>query len=270
MVSMVVWVFAVGEVGVPKAVEEMSVDDLLGMDVFGGIDGSHVEKDDKSDSVASSDSDEEDIGMTKEDMEKLKETDPEFYEYLKETDQNLLEFDVDGSDESRGDGVEESEQPEVEDDTREVITSESLKSWCAAAEKNASLGAVRQMTRLYRIACHYGDDEDESLRLASSAVYNKILLFMLGKADGIFRKALSIEKGDEDVDVTASTRWPKFEVYIRSYLGNTLHLLGTLSLWALVKSLELDHDKLWGVVASLYRICLVVTYFQCVFECNDD
>lgn len=219
------------EVGVPKAVEEMSVDDLLGMDVFGGTGGSQVQEDVESDSTASSDSDGEDIGMTKEDMQKLKETDPEFYEYLKETDQNLLDFDVQDGDEVEEDKGEEDDQPEVEEDTKEVITSESLKSWCTAAEKNASLGAVRQMTRLYRIACHYGDDEDESLRLASSAVYNKILLFMLTKSDSIFRKALSIEHGDDNVDVTTLPRWSKFEVYIRSYLGNTLHLLGMFSLF---------------------------------------
>lgn len=39
----------------------------------------------------------------------------------------------------------------------------------------------------YRAACHYGDSEEEveeGMRLASSAVYNKLMLFVLVRARG--------------------------------------------------------------------------------------
>lgn len=229
--------------GIEKDVKEMDLDDLLGIDVS-EHDGTSSRGDQGSESAESgSSSEEDDLELTREDMEKLKDTDPEFYNYLKSTDENLLNFDVDDggddNDDNGGDSEEEEEEDEGEevaeeregatepDEKANVITSESLKSWCHAAQKNASLGAVRQMTRLYRIACHYGDTdgEEESLRLASSAVYNNILLFMLGKADGIFRKALEISSND--VDATKQPRWAKYEPLVRSYLGNTLHLLGT-------------------------------------------
>ena len=38
------------------------------------------------------------------------------------------------------------------------------------------------MSQAYRVACHYGDSEEqveESMRIASSAVYNKLMLFVL-------------------------------------------------------------------------------------------
>ena len=59
-----------------------------------------------------------------------------------------------------------------------------VDGWCRAALENASLGAGRSLMRAYRAACHYGDSEeeqqvDESMRIASSAVYNKLLLFVL-------------------------------------------------------------------------------------------
>jgi hypothetical protein len=41
-----------------------------------------------------------------------------------------------------------------------------------------------------RVACHYGDTEAElssTLSITSGAVFNKVLLFMLKEADGIFR-----------------------------------------------------------------------------------
>lgn len=224
-----------GDPGV-KNVKDMDLDDLLGIEVSEDRVSSDV--DGGSETLSSED---DDLELTREDMEKLQETDPEFYNYLKSTDEGLLDFDVDDDDGDEEEAEAEEEEAAAEAEEREdavpeepkatsVITSESLKSWCLAAQKNASLGAVKQMTRLYRIACHYGDEDggEESLQLASSAVYNNILLFMLGKADGMFRKALGIDS--DDVDVTKQPRWPKYEPLVRSYLGNTLHLLGTLSI----------------------------------------
>ena len=144
--------------------------------------------------------------------------------FLKDTDEGLLEFrddegeddgDEGGDDEDDrggdeedggGDDGDDMDDAHVADDKAqkkdsEVVTSESLKSWCQAAQKNASIGAVRQVTRLhvtftrrspsrlvrslalrsfarffvrYRIACHYGVSKlvvqvapTESLTLAS-------------------------------------------------------------------------------------------------------
>jgi nucleolar complex protein 2 len=247
--------------------EKMSLDDLLGADVLGGdlSDPKTKTKAKRSESGSSddtgslsslSDSDDgsSDVEFEQEDIERLKEQDPDFYKYLKDTDEGLLDFrDEDDSEDDRKDEGGEDDDDDDDDDGDDgeddddgednnggerieakasgVVTSESLKSWCHAAQKNASVGAVRQVTRLYRIACHYGDeeDDDESLKLASSAVYNNILLFMLGKADGMFRKALGMSADDDDDDPTKRARYTKYAPFIRSYLGNTLHLLDKMT-----------------------------------------
>lgn len=208
--------------------------------------GSHLPHHEKHDSIemrekvaddldkSDGDESEDDSGleMHREDLERLKETDPEFYKYLKDTDKELLEFDdEDGSDEMEDDqpveGQDDSMDAELQD-VPPVIDSEYLSSWCESAEKNASLGAIKYLCRVYRAACHHGDGDDaeESLELVSSAVYNRIMLFMLQKADGIFRKALNMESTDETIDLKAKSRWPKVEPFVKSFLGNTLHLLG--------------------------------------------
>ncbi len=49
------------------------------------------------------------------------------------------------------------------------------------------------VTQAYRSACHYGDTDEEAdaaLRIASSAVYNRLMLFSLKHADGLFRRML--------------------------------------------------------------------------------
>eukprot|EP00890_Picochlorum_soloecismus_P003063 jgi/Picsp_1/3758/NSC_06593-R1_protein len=180
--------------------------------------------------------DESELEMHKEDLERLKETDPEFYKYLRDTDKELLEFD---DDEDVSDEMEDNQPLERQDDGMDaeltaaspVIKSEYLSSWCKAAEENASLGAIKYLCRVYRAACHHGDGDDaeESLELVSSAVYNRIMLFMLQKADGIFRKALDMENTDESIDLKTKTRWQKVEPFVKSFLGNTLHLLGKMT-----------------------------------------
>lgn len=86
----------------------------------------------------------------------------------------------------------------------------------------------------YRLACHYGDTEEEvhdTMKISSSAVFNKLMLFVLKEADHIFLRMLSL---DEQTSVTArdvqkSKRLKKVESLLKSFLGNSLHLLGACS-----------------------------------------
>ena len=115
------------------------------------------------------------------DLEALRAKDPDFYEYLKETDQELLNFDADeseseeeeeeeeeGGDEGEGkkkmskksaavQNEEEEEAVAAADAGKKLITSERVKTMCKAAEGGRSLGAARFLLQAYRAACHYGD-----------------------------------------------------------------------------------------------------------------
>jgi len=83
----------------------------------------------------------------------------------------------------------------------------------------------------YRLACHYGDTEEqvhETMKISSSAVFNKLMLFVLKEGHHIFLRMLSL---DELTTVTArdvqrSKRMKKVEGLLKSFLGNSLHLLG--------------------------------------------
>ena len=195
----------------------------------------------------------DEIAAHKAQLEKLKEADPEFYEYLAATDKELLDFgagdeseqeDEDEEDEEEEEDAEEEEEDEqpaaaaavkekeIASVEKGTITLGMVDTWCAAASQHAALGAMRNILRAYRSACHYGDSEEQveaTLRLGSSAVYNKLMLFVLREADGIFKRILGIDPG-EDIDAAALVklpRWKKAEPLVKSYIGNTLHLLGT-------------------------------------------
>ena len=115
---------------------------------------------------------------------------------------------------------------------------------------------------------------ESSLTISSSAVFNKVLLFVLREADGIFRRMLNLpvdtttaaaaagaaggpggkgaaaagSKGAAaagggkgggarllmGVEVKAAPRWRKVENLVKSYLGNSLHLLSQMTEPAMV------------------------------------
>ena len=85
----------------------------------------------------------------------------------------------------------------------------------------------------YRLACHYGDSEEqlhETMKISSSAVFNKLMLFVLKEADGIFLRMLGLDKLTSVTarDVQKAKRLSKVEGLLKSFLGNSLHLLGEL------------------------------------------
>jgi nucleolar complex protein 2 len=175
---------------------------------------------------------------------------------------------ADSDDEEEEPGSEDEEAAAAAEGGAEPgynVTSEMLDGWCKAALKNPTLGTVKHLVQAYRAACHYGDSEaglDTTLRISSSAVFNRVLLFMLREADGLFRRMLGLpldaataapaagpgpsstsqqQQGAKGgaasgkgalllgPQVSKAPRWRKVEGLVKSYLGNTLHLLGQMT-----------------------------------------
>ncbi len=139
-----------------------------------------------------------------------------------------------------------------------------ILEWCRATKADPSLRSLRQLMQTFRAAAHHGEvgaAEDNggagaqaALRLGSGAAFNTLLLFVLREADGLFRRVLDLPAAEPDevvaapaktggdaagtppppaprprVDPRSAPRWRKAEPLIKSYLGNTLHLLGTMT-----------------------------------------
>ncbi|KAL8472723.1 hypothetical protein ACS0TY_029813 [Phlomoides rotata] len=181
-------------------------------------------------------------------LKSLQEKDPEFYEFLKEHDKELLEFDeedlddtveTDGEEEEVDDTAENSdlEAAEEEEPSKNVITSAMVDSWCDAVRDGAKLGAVRSLLRAFRSACHYGDDngDDPTTKFStmSSSVFNKIMVFVLNEMDGILRGLLKLPpsggKKEMVMDLMTTRRWKNYNHLVKSYLGNALHVLNQMT-----------------------------------------
>ncbi|KAL8122086.1 hypothetical protein AgCh_018720 [Apium graveolens] len=201
-------------------------------------------------------------------LQRLEKKDPEFYQFLKEHDKDLLEFnaeedeedeeiesDVDGEEvEEDEDAATDEEDEEIESDvdgeevegdedaatdktSRKVITSAMVDTWCTAIRENSSLSAVRSLMKAFRTACHYGDDdgnEDVSkLSVMPSHVFNKIMLIVLTEMDGVLRELLKLPssggKKETVLDVVNTRPWKNHNHLVKSYLGNALHVLNQMT-----------------------------------------
>ena len=249
-----------------KELEEMDIDEFLDASDEDGDEDEKVMVDaSNGDENEDEESDEEET--TKEEMKKhkkqlesLKDMDPEFYEYLQREDKELLEFDDDDDDSDDNEEEEEELELDEEDDdfeedeaskrakkkqkksenrqTGKTLTSALVKKLCKNAEGGKALGAAKHLFTAYRAACHYGDEENENdqtmLKLASSSAFNDLVQFVLAEADDIFRGLLGDKPAKStqeqyDYEPTKSNRWKKVEPVVKSYIGNTLHLLGQLT-----------------------------------------
>ncbi|KAJ7009340.1 nucleolar complex protein 2 [Populus alba x Populus x berolinensis] len=144
----------------------------------------------------------------KDQLQRLKEKDPDFFKYLEEHDKELLEFDDEDFEEDGDTDVEDADML-VDEEIRErdiakknekpsdnVITTALVESWCNSVRENGKISAVRSLLKAFRIACHYGDDGggDASAKytIMSSSVFNKVMLFVLSEMDGILRNVLGL------------------------------------------------------------------------------
>eukprot|EP00873_Tetraselmis_striata_P023861 jgi/Tetstr1/444125/TSEL_032023.t1 len=279
-----------------KSVEEMSMDEFLdgGFDAVSDEEGEEEDGEDSGEeeeeegegeedgedeegegedagvAQVEADTDDEDVGEVgaqnaklssaiskhKQDLDALRERDPEFYAYLQATDKDLLAFG--GSDDESGEEEEEEESDAEEKEAEEeqagaesdeeedaepagkrradkaerVITTAVVENWCKQA-KAGKIRSLRFLMQAYRSATHFGDGEEvDDVKIASSKCFNSIMLFVLKQVDAIFRGMLSMGEPADDAPGDAAklpknSRWKKVQPLVKSFLGNSLHLLGT-------------------------------------------
>ncbi|XP_028798120.1 nucleolar complex protein 2 homolog [Neltuma alba] len=186
-----------------------------------------------------------------EQLQRLQQKDPEFYEFLKEHDKELLQFDDDdGADideefdtdlEDGGLQLDEKAKKldfsEKEQGLKKALTTAEVDSWCKSIQDNGSLSAVRSLMKAFRTACHYGDDgggeSTTKLSIMSSSVFNKIMLFVLNEMDGILRNLLKLPssggKKETIQGLMATKLWKNRNHLVKSYLGNALHVLNQMT-----------------------------------------
>ncbi|WWC68883.1 uncharacterized protein I206_102819 [Kwoniella pini CBS 10737] len=186
-----------------------SVEDLFGK---GGLDGDLPEESDleELDEEDEEDDDDEDGGDEEDDlldevamkkaMKELSKNDPEFFKYLKENDEDLLEFGKSGNKKGKGKQVDEEEDmasddedDEAEDDDEDdgerkkiSVNGKMLRGWQEGMLKQHSIRSLRKTLVAFRAAAHMNEEDgdqgsglDTKYSIDSAQVFNKLVVTAL-------------------------------------------------------------------------------------------
>lgn len=161
-----------------------------------------------------SDNDDDDIGMSKEQMDALAKKDPEFYKYLQENDAELLQFedaDLGEIDALSGSEAEEEgpikkkqkkgksskqEEDEAEDSTGNEITKTLVNKWKRSMTEQHSLRATREVVLAFRAAAHISDEEDKEFKysISNPDAYHELLVVALEQVPKVLQHHLPVKE----------------------------------------------------------------------------
>ncbi|RAL16913.1 mRNA-binding ribosome synthesis protein NOC2 [Aspergillus homomorphus CBS 101889] len=215
---------------------------------------SDEQKDDEEEEAASSGAEEvgsgpDDFEAHKDQLEALKEKDPEFYKYLKENDAELLDFE-DHGDLAEVDQLSEGEEEEgpakkkkkgskakAEDEEEEApdntLTIEMVQKWQKLMEEQHSIRAMRQAVLAFRAAAYVnqGDAQEQKYTISDSNVYHQVLVTALGHIPRVLSHHLPVkESASGKVRVSMdSKKFKTLTPLIKSHTSSVHQLLTNLS-----------------------------------------
>ncbi|PWN26332.1 Noc2-domain-containing protein [Jaminaea rosea] len=235
----------------PSRFQGMSVEEFLGGGFKAGMDDEEEDGNDDEEADMSEMDDISDGEMHAQDLEKLKEKDPDFYRYLQENDEELLKFagedasDDDDEDEepqkasssAKGKGKAtqaDSDDEEDEEEAQHVVTMKTLRGWQRAMIQHRSLKALRKLLLAFRSAAHMDDPEDErpeqSFVVEEAAVFNKLLLTVFKYTPVVLQHHIPAKETQQG-RFKLPTNSKKFSILqrpIQTYFSNLHHLLKSL------------------------------------------
>ncbi|XP_076328498.1 nucleolar complex protein 2 isoform X2 [Tachypleus tridentatus] len=203
--------------------------------------------------------DDQGVADHKASLQKLKEKDPEFYDFLRTNDDELLNFDT-SEDESENDdpekldkyhklpdklesGSDDSEVSEVEEEEQQEglvsITPAVVASWRRQLQDKPSSNILHDVIEAFRAAVQGADGGTPSakfrFKVESGAGFNAVIRLCLEDLLPALFKILKLSLPTTSqlhknvLNPTKSRHWKKFLAPIKSYLVDTVKLLNIVA-----------------------------------------
>ena len=202
------------------------------------------------------DENEDDVKSHRADLEALRKQDPEFYEYLKKTDAELLEFGANEDQEEKEENEAlptEQDNDSQDDDSQDnnnnsnsacTLTPKLMIAMKVAAFETKSIRALSKFVQAFRSACHVGaisSDPEETAKsrpyrfqIKSSAVFNDLMLSALENMHQVLCHHLDYNNNNNNNNNSSKVlphtkpRWDRLLPIVSSFCGNLLHFVSQL------------------------------------------
>ncbi|XP_064423854.1 nucleolar complex protein 2 homolog isoform X2 [Latimeria chalumnae] len=185
----------------------------------------------------------------KDQLSRLKVKDPEFYKFLEDNDQKLLNFDDSDSsdDDEEGsqlhklpDKLEEASDEDEEESAKTEqyikVTVKMVEKWKEAVENELTPKLFHEITQALKAAVSTTKGEDRGdpckYKVADSAVFNALVSFCLRDVFAAVQKLLQLKPNKDKKKLglpSTSPRWAKMKQDIKVYLNGFIQLLSCLT-----------------------------------------
>ncbi|CAL9702898.1 unnamed protein product [Knipowitschia caucasica] len=279
-----------------RKLEELSVDEfLLSASISDGdddgADDSEEETPQKSDSKGKTSKKNEaqnkndmksgKASQHKEQLSRLKNKDPEFYKFLQDNDQTLLNFEDSDSSEDEdekkyhklpskleevssgdedGDNDQKPSKTSRKDDAIKV-TEKMVAEWKASLKKEPSQRLFREVTQAFKaaVATTKGEGAGQCrFKVADSSVFNALVLFCIKDIHPALEKMLTLKANRDErklVLPSSSPKWQKILIDIKMYVSGVVQLLSCLTESSVISAVLKHANQLVPYFLCLPKQC---------------
>lgn len=191
-------------------------------------------------------SDEDDLADHQAELKALAAKDPEFYNYLKENDAELLDFvedsnladidDLSSSDQDAPKAKKQKKGNAVDEDQAahsNEVSVVMIRRWHQAMQEKHSLRAMKEAVLAFRAAAHLNDEANKEYKysLSDPEAYHELLVTVLRSVPIVLEHHLPVKDtaGSKIRMPTDTKKYRTLTPLFKSHAMSIIHLLGHLS-----------------------------------------
>ncbi|KAG8187481.1 hypothetical protein JTE90_009547 [Oedothorax gibbosus] len=211
-------------------------------------------------------------------MKRLKAKDPDFYEFLKQNDKDLLNFEnSDNEDQEEDDEEDDSNQMDDEEDEeaeeeeeRSVLSSQKLSYIKSHIREEPTVKLCKELISAFKSAVHQAEGTDSKVDMSHSEHFNDIIKLCLIDLAPALMKVLNLDPSKKKVDPTKSKLWKKLQMSIKQYLIDMLKMFSIMK-DASVLTLLLKHTvHLVPFYSVFIKLCRNLVKKMISFWCSEE